>query len=253
MPTTPLQVSIKLDILRETLARVGEFEAPAEIRTLTGPAYEYRNRVQLHLDRRKMGYHKLGSNHLLEIDQCPISSPKILETIRTLREMSRARRWPSFIKSVEIFTNETEVQVNVLESDQPVARRFFDWCAEKIPGYVPSALHYATGGHKFRVSHDAFFQVNRFLIDDLTNLVLEGAEGDSAIDLYSGVGLFTVPLAKRFGKVTDNQAEQPCATRATTPNRPVSASMLCRCRRKPIWPATKPRLISWWPIRRGPA
>lgn len=197
-----LQLQVKLDILRETLARVGKFEAPADIRTVTGPAYEYRNRVQLHVDKRKIGYHKLGSNQLLEIDQCPISSPKIQETIRTLRQMARERRWPNFLKSIEIFTNETEVQVNVLESTLPVAQRFFDWCAETIPGYAPGVLHYKTAGHSFRVSHDAFFQVNRFLVDDLTNLVLEGAEGESAIDLYSGVGLFTVPLGKRFANVT---------------------------------------------------
>jgi 23S rRNA (uracil1939-C5)-methyltransferase len=52
------------------------------------------------------------------------------------------------------------------------------------------------------VSSNSFFQVNRFLIDRLAETALEGAEGDSALDLYAGVGLFTLPLARRFRQVT---------------------------------------------------
>jgi 23S rRNA (uracil1939-C5)-methyltransferase len=55
---------------------------------------------------------------------------------------------------------------------------------------------------EFRVSSNSFFQVNRFLIDRLAEAALDGAEGDSALDLYAGVGLFTLLLARRFQKVT---------------------------------------------------
>ena len=44
--------------------------------------------------------------------------------------MLRDPRWPRFIRSLEIFTDEQQVQLNVLETEKPVARRFFDWCAE---------------------------------------------------------------------------------------------------------------------------
>ena len=63
---------------------------------------------------------------------CPISSPAINTTLAALVEMARDRRWPAFLQSLEVFTNETDVQLNVLETDKPVARRFFDWSAEKI-------------------------------------------------------------------------------------------------------------------------
>lgn len=52
------------------------------------------------------------------------------------------------------------------------------------------------------MSHDAFFQVNRFLIDPLVDAALAGAEGTRALDLYSGVGLFSLPLARRMAHVT---------------------------------------------------
>ena len=71
------------------------------------------------------------------IEKCPIASPAINAAIAVLREMLRDPRWPRFVRSIELFTNETQMQLNVLETERPVARRFFDWCAERIPGLVP--------------------------------------------------------------------------------------------------------------------
>src|SRR2546430_4701413 len=56
-------------------------------------------------------------------------------------------------------------------------------------------------GFKYRVSHLSFFQVNRFLIEDLLKTVTANAQGKVALDLYSGVGFFTLPLAKMIEKV----------------------------------------------------
>src|SRR5262249_9786316 len=56
-------------------------------------------------------------------------------------------------------------------------------------------------GFEFRVSHLSFFQVNRFLIDDLLQSVVSGKNGSLALDLYAGVGFFSLPLAKTFDRV----------------------------------------------------
>ena len=72
----------------------------------------------------------------------PHRSPKINAAIAALNAMMRDRRWPRFVRSVELFTDEERVQLNVVETERPVARRFFDWCAETIPGLVPGALDY---------------------------------------------------------------------------------------------------------------
>jgi 23S rRNA (uracil1939-C5)-methyltransferase len=112
--------------------------------------------------------------------------------------MLRDPRWPRFLRSLEVFTDEESVQLNVLESDRPVARRFFDWCAERIPGLVSGALDYRG---RYRVSANGFFQVNRFLDEALAGVALEGLEGRTAADLYAGVGLLTLPLAERFEEV----------------------------------------------------
>ena len=57
--------------------------------------------------------------------------------------------------------------------------------------------------HGYVVGTDAFFQVNRHLLDTMLQLVANIAKRTSAkaIDLYSGVGFFSVILAKHFEKV----------------------------------------------------
>ena len=197
------QVSQKREILRETIRRMGKIEPPSEIEVVAGPPYEYRNRVQLHLFGSMLGYHEAGTHRVIDIDRCPISSPRIGKAIASLRAMMRDRRWPRFVKSLELFTNEREVQVNVLDSgDRRLLRSFFEWCAESMPGATASSLEYEACGLPFRVSHKSFFQVNRFLIEQLVEKALGGAQGDSAVDLYAGVGLFSIALARRFAKVT---------------------------------------------------
>jgi 23S rRNA (uracil1939-C5)-methyltransferase len=133
------------------------------------------------------------------VGECPVGSPKINQAIAALSAMTRDGRWPRFVKSLEVFTDEREVQINVLETERPVARRFFDWCGALIPGLVEGALDYRG---EFRVSSNSFFQVNRLLIDRLVEAALEGAEGETAADLYAGVGLLSLPLARRFREVT---------------------------------------------------
>ena len=83
-----------------------------------------------------------------------------------------------------------------------MARRFFEWCAESIPGAGEGALDYSAGGFTYRVGGKSFFQVNRFLAEQLVETAVADASGGEALDLYAGVGLFSLLLARRFGKVT---------------------------------------------------
>jgi 23S rRNA (uracil1939-C5)-methyltransferase len=193
------QLELKRAILIEELRRLGKIEPPAEIGIVSAEPWGYRNRAQLHVEDGRLGYREARSHRLCAIDHCPISSPMINEAIRTLVYMQQEGRWPRFVRSLEIFTDERQVQINVLETDRPVARRFFDWCAEQIPALVTGALDYEG---RFRVSSNSFFQVNRFLADRLVETAIGDASGDTALDLYAGVGLFSLPLAKRFGSVT---------------------------------------------------
>jgi len=196
------QLALKRTILAETLRRVGKFEPPAEIGVVASEPWHYRNRVQLHISGTELGYLEARSNRFCSIDRCPISSPRINQAIVSLREMLRDARWPRFVQSIELFTNEEQLQLNVIQTERPVARRFFDWCKETMPDLVAGALDYAAAGSVYRVSGGSFFQVNRFAIERMVEIAMEDAQGESPLDLYGGVGLFSLPLARRFGKVT---------------------------------------------------
>jgi 23S rRNA (uracil1939-C5)-methyltransferase len=190
------QLARKVEILREQLRRVGKIEYTGEIETVSGPPLGYRNRAQFHIAEGSIGYLAARSHTLVPVTgECPISSPRLNQALADMRGRLSDPRFPRFVRSLEIFTNEIDVQVNALETDRPVARSFYDWCGSTV------AIDYATSFGTFRVSPRSFFQVNRFLIEPLVDAALYQSEGKTALDLYAGVGLFAVPLARRFENV----------------------------------------------------
>ncbi len=197
------QLEQKRQILYETLRRVGGVNYDDEIRLIRGEPWFYRNRIQLHFVNSSLGFHKADSHDLCAIDHCYISSPKLVEAIAGLRQAVARPEWPDFLQSLELFTNETDVQLTVVDSTRPVAARFFDWCRSFLPSLTGDPIQYAAAGYSFQIGRRSFFQVNRHLIDTLVEEVIGSAQcGGEAIDLYAGVGLFSVPLSKRFEKVT---------------------------------------------------
>jgi 23S rRNA (uracil1939-C5)-methyltransferase len=199
----PAQLRLKRGILAETLRRGAKIEFDeSRISVIAGDAWGYRNRTQFHIENGKVGYRQMRSQKLVPATECPISSPKINEALARLNRMVKDRRWPRFVTSLEVFTDEVQVQWNVQEATQPVAKHFFEWLAREVPGTVPGALDYEVNGDIFSIAGNSFFQVNRSLVGCLADLAIGEETGAAAWDLYAGAGLFSVPLARRFAKVT---------------------------------------------------
>ena len=197
----PYQLRQKRAILIETFERLAGISHVPEIPIVSGPPWHYRNRIELHFAGRTMGFHRSGSHELCAIAHCEISSPLLNQAISALKDALAQPPWPEFVRSIELFTNETDLQLHVTSTNRPVAARFFDWCRSFLPSFAPGAIDYPAAEFTFRVSRGSFFQVNRFLIDDLVREVLANATGNRAVDLYAGVGLFSLPLASRFERV----------------------------------------------------
>lgn len=191
------QLARKVEILREQLQRVGKIAFDGEIQVVSGPPLGYRNRAQFHIADGKIGFLEAGSHTLAPIEgECATASPRLNQALASLRDKLSDPRFPRFVKAVEVFTNETQIQVNAIDAERAVARRFYDWLESTV------ALDYETSVGTFRVSPKSFFQVNRFLIDALVQTAIGGQSGGTALDLYAGAGLFALPLAKQFSRVT---------------------------------------------------
>jgi 23S rRNA (uracil1939-C5)-methyltransferase len=187
------QLARKAEILREQLKRVGKLDHAGEIGVVSGPPFGYRNRSQFHIANGRIGYLAARSHELVPVPgECPISSPRVNQVLALLRERLTDPKFPRFVQEFEVFTNETDVQINALEADRPLARSFYEWMGSS------AWIDYAG----FRVSPRSFFQVNRFLIDPLADAALEKAEGRTALDLYAGVGLFARRMMQKFEQVT---------------------------------------------------
>jgi 23S rRNA (uracil1939-C5)-methyltransferase len=226
-----LELEQKRAILRETLQRLGGITYEKDIHVISGDPWYYRNRIQLHFSNGRSGFRKAESHELCAITHCEISSPVLNEVIAKLQWAAEQPEWPNFLRSLEIFTNETELQLNVVDAVRPVAARFFRWCGSFLPGLVQGAIEYSAAGHTFRISRGSFFQVNRFLIDALVEEVVREKEGTRAVDLYAGVGLFSSALGRRFEAVDAVERSGPAyrdlewnTTRSSTPIRTVNAS-----------------------------
>ncbi len=227
------QLEIKAAILKENLRRLAKLELGTELEIHPSPPWNYRNRTRLKVQAAPgfaLGYYKFNSHELLPVEQCPISSPLINQAIAGLWDLGRSGHVAKEIQEIEIFADSADARLLIeLYCDADAPRRSLRECAEELKAAVPQAdtvaafrvstathsppdgkpivsvgaggLTYSVGQHCYRVSGGAFFQTNRYLIDELAKMVTDGAAGQMAVDLYAGVGLFSKALAGSFAQV----------------------------------------------------
>jgi len=217
------QIKFKKEILRETLSRLGGVNWTGEIAPHTAQPYGYRNRAQWAYREampRALGYFQTESARIVPIDECPVLSPGLEATFRKLQEMARNNTLPTGLLEIEAFADatDTNIALNVAfeRFPKPVKALIADFqgalanleslllldqSKNRFELSGPGFLEQKAGGFTFRVNHLAFFQVNRFLIEELLQTVVGGKKGGFALDLYAGVGFFTLPLAKSFSRV----------------------------------------------------
>lgn len=181
------QLSAKLDIIRDCLKRIGKIEfddlgiipSPNELR--------YRSRARWHVSReqQKIGYYARDSHDIVDVDGCPILSPELEAVLRSLRQNMD---WP------QMWADTAEIEAAV--GDRGAVSLFSSDMAE------PTAeITYTHEGIEYAFSARSFFQGNQSLIGDLVRLAIGGESGETALDLYCGVGLFALPMSKQFTNV----------------------------------------------------
>jgi 23S rRNA (uracil1939-C5)-methyltransferase len=227
------QLRWKSEILRETLQRIGKITWDGGITIHQANPWNYRNQAQLKVAENESGEVSLGffegeSHQLVPIDECLILSPRLNQVLCQLRGPDWAGRLRD-CREVELLADDQDDRIRITlhrnpEAGEPeqlagdllrlmdgvVAVAFLEGRKTQVFGQ-PDFI-YQVGEFKYQVSAGAFFQSSRYLLSELVKAVTETPSGDLALDLYAGVGLFTLPLARRFRQVIGVESH-PAAAR----------------------------------------
>jgi 23S rRNA (uracil1939-C5)-methyltransferase len=209
------QLSEKIGFIRDALKRTGQIDWTDEIKIHSSKEFNYRLRAKIKIDQgftgnekailqnstlHKMciGFYQAHSHNVCDIARCEILLPELNEALKAIR----ARL---FDNSEKIGNNVNEIEIAVnqnTDSDfQTTDTHFNVSTSPPIAGFPSNDIQREIAGAIYQFSPLSFFQVNALLLDEFVKEAVGFENGDFAIDLYAGVGLFTIRLARNFKQV----------------------------------------------------
>lgn len=189
--TYEAQLAAKADIISDCLQRIARLDHVPPITVHPSPKnWRYRLRAtwQIDQEKREIGYYERGSRRVCDVADCAVLLPDLQETL----ERVRATDWGKFppdLKHLDAVAGENGVSLS-----------------PPFGEFETSELSMRVGNELYHYNAESFFQINPALLPELIEFALSDASGKTALDLYCGVGLFTLPLARRFGKVVGVEA-----------------------------------------------
>ena len=185
--TYEAQLASKISIIQDCLSRIGKINFEGDIPIIPSPnPYGYRSRAQWHTDTRakKIGYFKRYSHNIVDVENCPILAEPLQKTLTNFRENLRWEQFWSNNVEIEAANADERVSIYSTEIIEPT-----------------QDISFEVGENWYFYNAESFFQGNQFLVEKLIELAVSDATGENALDLFCGVGLFTLPLARKFKKV----------------------------------------------------
>ncbi|MDQ1559099.1 MAG: rRNA (uracil1939-C5)-methyltransferase [Pyrinomonadaceae bacterium] len=229
--TYEAQLAAKVEIIRDCLRRIARVEPPARIPITPSPAvWRYRSRARWQHDpvRQFLGYYELASHRVCDVTECPVVLPEVQDKLSHLRATLAAGG--DFDETEEFQAVAGDDGVSLLPPlDASDAReRFRDLAGERyhfdadcffqinhalLEPLLAEALKGTptepdTTGEpdtmgESDVTGESGMTGNTAAMGGESNALgsESNATGEMAVDLYCGVGLFTLPLARRFARV----------------------------------------------------
>lgn len=178
------QLALKREILRESMRRAGGIEC-GDIGVVEGPPFRYRNRAQIHRDREgRLGYMGARSVRIVPVESCPVVVAPI-DGLFHAQGAGRDPRVPDGLDRFVVFSNGEWVASEGIDDDRELS----------VP-VLGTPISFSVG---------CFFQGNLAVLDRLASFALDGLDelaGETAADLYCGVGLFGALLGARSKVIT---------------------------------------------------
>lgn len=238
------QIHFKEDLLQEQFRRIGKVEIPQIWEALTGPHWGYRRKARMGVkwvakkNKVLVGFRERRNPFLAEIETCKVMYPRVGENLPALAEMIAGLGIKDKIPQIEVAIGDDDVVLafRVLEppseADKQRMREFahrhnvsiclqpkgpdtivpLDGEPEVIPGY---RLDEQNVNFKFRPA--MFTQVNYAINQKMVTRAIEALalnQDDRVLDLFCGLGNFTLPLATRAGHVVGVEGDLPLVKHA---------------------------------------
>lgn len=193
------QLKTKAAIIQDSLRRIAKLDPVPDVRVHASPnQWNYRSRAeyQVNVPGKLVGYFAENSRRIVDIDVDPVATDGVNALLTTLRDDVDAGLVPETAREYRAVATDTG---NALE--QTSTQR-------------SAVLFQTVGEENYQFSAECFFQANIPVAKDLTDGVkrianIARAEQGIAIDLYCGVGLFTLPLSRIFRRVIGVESFKP--------------------------------------------
>ncbi|MFM2288772.1 MAG: hypothetical protein RL684_1915 [Pseudomonadota bacterium] len=229
--------------LREGLERLGKVAPREWLAPLAGPAWNYRRRARLGArfviakGRSLVGFRERLSSHVAAIDSCAVLAGPVDTLVRPLGELLTALSIRERVPQVEVAIGDAATALVFRVLDEPGADDLAHFAAFEAahgvrvylqpkgldtirPLHEPApVLDYALPEFDLRLQFlpNDFIQVNGPLNAALVGRVVELLQldaGSRVLDLYCGLGNFTLALARRAGSVVGVEGEAGLVERA---------------------------------------
>ncbi|HEU0163982.1 MAG TPA: class I SAM-dependent RNA methyltransferase [Thermomicrobiales bacterium] len=193
------QLKVKAGIIEDSLRRIAKIDPVPTVSVTPSPQeWGYRSRAEFQIDHEKkhVGYFAENSHRVVDVEESPVLTPEVQVLLTTLRDDVDAGFVPTAAREYRAVQGDTGslLEPTATQRSKQVMR--------------------TVGGDLYRFSGECFFQANVPIAEEITRHVLRIAEEARltpgiAIDLYCGVGLFTVPLARRFKRTIGVESYAP--------------------------------------------
>jgi 23S rRNA (uracil1939-C5)-methyltransferase len=237
------QLEFKRRTLSEQLSRIGGVVPAAWLPTLTGPEWHYRRRARLGIkyvtakERVLVGFRERASPYVTDMAHCRVLVEPLDRLPAALAELVQASPLRQRIPQAEIAIGDAGGAIVLRVLDRPGEAdlaRFLElgksfgvdvYTQTAGPDSVapigpdPSPLYYRLEAQDVRIDFAPgdFIQINARVNAAMVDAVIEAAapeRNDRVLDLYCGLGNFSLALARRAGSVLGVEGVGPLVARA---------------------------------------